>query len=154
MLLQDGSAVIDLLNFHRPNYTEFIDDRSHVRKQLADRQSAFAIVAELPGRLEQVTRRCKLQRRLERQRLAIHFRQLGFWIERIDVRYTAVHEQEDDVFRLRLEMRIARSQRIAADGIDGDGIGSGSRTGNRVQHSQKRRVAEPTCDLPQQIATA
>ncbi len=97
---QQRRLVIGNVGVHRTNHGDFVDHLSDAGKQLADFDPALAAFVELEGRGH---RRSRLPLRGQiggRQRLAGVLRQRGFWIERVDVRRAAVHEQVDDVLRL------------------------------------------------------
>jgi len=64
------------------------------------------MLLETPRRLQQVARRGRLDAGLGKgQRLAVVARQLRFVIERVNLRRSAVHEQEDDLFGTGREVR-------------------------------------------------
>ena len=69
---------------------------------------------KLPRRFQQIADAVlrERERPLERQRLAVVRGQPRLGIERVHVRRTAVHEQENDSLRTRGEMRRFRRQRI------------------------------------------
>ena len=106
------------------------------RKQLADLDAALSVTGELPRRGEQVAGGSELELWLgNRQRLAVHRRELGLGVERVDVRNAAVHEQEHDPLGPRREVRLLRSQRIRAP---------------HCGAAARRRAVRLLCQQPQQ----
>ena len=105
---------------HRTNQRDVIHASGDVRKKRADFGTALTIWFEFPLRL--------LQKDsfiagpvLDLRVVGFDFhtmllRQFGPWIERIDVRDTACHEQKDDVLGLGWKVRLARDQRITTIG--------------------------------------
>ncbi len=87
----------------------------NMRKQVADPRTAFAVLLKLPWAAEQIAGLCELNSRLfDRQRLAVESNQFGLVVKRVDMRRTAVHEEEDDSFRPRRKMSGVTDERIAA----------------------------------------
>ena len=98
--LQQRGAVIDAIADHRADHAKVVHARGDIRKQRADRNAALAVLLERPWRLHQAADIVLAERQaaLERHRLAVILVQARLWIERVDARRPAVHEQEDDAF--------------------------------------------------------
>lgn len=92
---------------HGPDHGQVVGTSRDAREQFADRQARLSVPAELPGRFEPLP--AALRRRIVdfANRLAVEFLQFRFRIERVDVRHTAVHEQEDCVLGSSGEVRAA-----------------------------------------------
>ncbi len=84
--------VVHLFHVHGANQADVVDDRRDVRKQLAHRQTALAVLSKLPRRFEQCSDLVELPWRVKRQWFAVHLCQLRFGVKRVDVRHAAVHE--------------------------------------------------------------
>jgi hypothetical protein len=78
-----------------------------VREQTADGNPALAVLPELPRRFEQVARRAfgERERAFEGQRFAVVLNQPRLGVESIEMRWPAVHEQENDALGLGGKMR-------------------------------------------------
>ena len=108
-----GAGVLGEVRDHRPDDRQVVDAPADVRKQVADRDAALAVVAELPGAAEHVADVVELRRvRLDLDRLAVLAVEPGLGVERIHLRRPAVHEQEDDAPGLRREVRRPGRQRV------------------------------------------
>jgi hypothetical protein len=81
------------------------------REQLAHLHPALAVGLELERGSERGAR-WPFGFEMNRQPLAVVFRQLGFRIEGVHLRRAAVGEDLDDVFRARRKMRRLRRERI------------------------------------------
>ena len=79
-----------------------------VRKEFADLDTALTVLPKLPRRFQQISdtvlRKCK--RPLKRQWLAVIRGQARLRIERVHVRGTAMHKQENHSLGPRREMRL------------------------------------------------
>ncbi len=107
----------------------------HVRKQLADRDAALAVLLEFPRAAERVAVVVELRRLdLHLERLAVLRGQPRLGIERVDLRRPAIHVEEDHALRLGGEMggswrqraggrrcRFGRRQQIPAIGVGQQG---------------------------------
>src|SRR5262249_33948839 len=101
---------------HRPDHADVVDVLGGVREDLADFQSALAVLLELEWRGE---RRTGLPLRAEvcrRQRLPRILRKRRLRVERIDLARPAVSEEVDDALRLRREVRLLRRKGIDRSG--------------------------------------
>ena len=110
---QERRLMIRHIRVHRPDDRHLVNMLSGVLENLADRNAAFAILLEFVRRRKEVARRTFCPQIAARQRLAGHFLELRFWIERVNVRWSTVHKEVDNVLRPWLEMRFLRQQRIA-----------------------------------------
>lgn len=104
---------------HGPNDSDVVDGLSHVRKQLADFDATFTVLAKLKRRLERRVRLAFRSRQLERQLLAVILGQHRFRIEGIDMRRPTVHEQVDDAANLGRKVGHFRTQWISGRGCSG-----------------------------------
>ena len=78
-------------------HAEFVRDLRQVLPQLAHRQAVLAGRSEFPGRSEQVAPLGELDARpFKWWFFAVPFGQFRFRIEQVDMRRSAMHEQEDD----------------------------------------------------------
>ncbi len=116
--------MIDRLGVQRLHDRDVVGDRPDVRQQFADPGTAVAVLGELENR------RRDRQRLLSRghagdplphadrggQLLAVKLFQLRLVIEQVDVRRPAGHEEVDDSFHLRRQMR-HRQHAGDADGL-------------------------------------
>ena len=125
---------------HGVNDAHVIDAAANVRENLADMRAAFAVLLKLKRRFEQVAgRRRNDAGQSKRQRLTMIAFEQRFVIERIDLRRTAVHEQENDLFRPRRVMRRSGGEAI------------GGRTFVTQQRCQ-RQATEPRTGCAQHLA--
>lgn len=90
-----------------PNHTKVIRELRRVGKEVADPQSALAVLAKLERRLHQVTDRTVVGSN-DGVALVGRVVELGegrFVVERIDLARRAVHEQKDGVLGFGFEVR-------------------------------------------------
>ena len=127
---------------HRPDHADVVDALGRLREQLADLDAALAVLLELERRGE---RRAGLPlgRQVRRQRLARLFGQRGLGVERVDMGRPAVHEQVDDPFGLRRELRRLRRQRV---GPVADRRSARAATGEQAR--LRHQVAQGECSEP------
>ena len=113
--LEHGRSVVDALSDHRADHAQIVRASGDLGEQLADGNAAFAAPLEFPGGAHQAAGLLGIegQRALDRQGLAVVAVQAGFRIEGVDVRDTAVHEQEDDSLGPGSEVRPLAGQRPA-----------------------------------------
>ena len=93
---------------HRADDATIVDDLCDIRERLVDIDPALAAFAEAERRGHEPAvflRSVKFPLRF----LPFMFLQSRFGIEGIDVRRAAIHEQEDDAFGARGEVRCARA---------------------------------------------
>ncbi len=122
------------VGMHRANDRDVVDRLRRAPKNFADFNSALAIFVELKWRCECGAGLPFRRQHAAGQGLAGIFGERWLGVERIDVRRAAVHEQMDDVFGTRGEMRRSRQQRV------------GCRRGSALRlHHQvaQRECAEP-----------
>src|SRR5262249_10580025 len=109
---EEGRLMIGAVGEHRADDAQVVGVAAKLGKEIADLDAALSVFLEGEWRLEQrarfalglsVARGCGLPVVLVEQRLGI---------ERVDLRRTAVEEEEDDVLCLCGEMRRLRSQRV------------------------------------------
>ena len=91
--------VIRDVGVHRSNDADVIRATADVREELTHLQPALAVAREREGRLHERAGLALGGHRIARQRLPVVLRQHRLGVEAVDLRQTAVHEQEDDVFR-------------------------------------------------------
>src|SRR5439155_11595805 len=135
-------AMRDAVAYHGSNDAQIVGVPGDVREQLAHWKSALAVPAKLPRRLEQASRTAfrKRERTLEGQRFAVIAIEQRLGIERIHVRWAAVHEHEDHTPGSRSEVRLLRRRRIGLrrSAVFREGAG-------------KAHQAESTVGMPQQV---
>ena len=120
MQLQDSAAMRDAIAHHGAKDAQVIDVPRHVGEQFAHRDSAFAVLAKLPGRFQQPAGVPfgESERSLEWQRLAVITVEQGLRIEGIQMRRPAVHEHEDHALGAGREMRLLRRHGIGRLGAE------------------------------------
>ena len=138
--------VIDLLGPHRSHDAGLVDDAADMRKQLADHLSRLAEPPEAVRRAEagetlplELGDLLPFRERL-RHRRAVHFRQLGLVVERLQVRGPARLVQIDDALGLRRKVeRVDDARWRRLNGLCGGGE---PRVQQRVQrhHPQSSRA--------------
>ncbi len=109
--------VIGHVGMHRTDHRDLVDRLGRAGKKVADLDPALAIAAEFEWRRERGPSPPFGPQRAGGQFLAGVLGEHRLGIERIDVRWPAVHEQVDDVLCFGREMRSARQQRISAGGL-------------------------------------
>ena len=91
---------------HRPDDRQVVDALADLRKQVADRDAALAVMAEFPRAAQHVADVVELRRvRLDLDRLPVLAVEPRLGVERVDLRRSAVHEQEDDARGLGRKVR-------------------------------------------------
>src|SRR5205085_2593389 len=101
--------MIRVVAHHRTNHTKIIDLCCDLRKQLTHLKSRLSMLTKLPRRAQQISLLAYIE---FWRRLAVALSQTWFGIERVDVRWSAGHEQENHPLGARREVRQLRSQRI------------------------------------------
>src|SRR5205809_5064406 len=122
---------------------DVIHDARRVREQFADPGAASAVLPELAPRAEQLRavaaaherEAFALDERL-RNRLTVQLDESGFVIEEFELARSAGHEEVNDVFRARLEMRRTRRHRI------GDGFRRRAEEFSFTQQGRERDAAQ------------
>ena len=106
-------GVFRKIRHHRTDDRKVIYVLSHVRKQIADGDSTFAVLLKLPRTCQSVSDVVELSRfNFRWKRFSVFLIQSWFRVERINLRNTAVHVQKYDASSFRIEVRLLRSQRI------------------------------------------
>ena len=127
-------------------------------KQVADRDAALAVVAELPRAAEHVSHVVELRRmRLDLDRLPMLAVEPRLGVERVDLRRPAVHEQEDDARGLCREVRRPCRQRVARNRAGVRGRATVTRGGAEGRLAKQRRQgqrAEAPATSQQHVAAA
>ncbi len=113
-----GVVVVRVRGVHRANQRDVVHAASDVRKQRAHLRAALPVLRKLPLRSLQinalVTRPAFDLGMVGLDLLAVALHQLRLRIKAVHVRDTAGHEEEDDVLRLRREMRFLGCERVGA----------------------------------------
>ena len=121
MHAERGVVVVRVIGVKRTDHGEIVDAFGHVREERADLGPAIAVFFEVPLRpFEEeffVARTVTGFRVVEGDGFPVVSDELGLGIERVDVRYAAGHEQEDDALGLGREVAGFGSERI--DGAAG-----------------------------------
>jgi hypothetical protein len=131
MQLQSGSTVGWIRSMDTPENAEVVDALGDVGKEIGNGKPAFPVLAEFPGRLEQVTRFCKGNaRQFEGRWLSVIPIQKRLGVKGVDVRRSTLHEQENNPLRARWQVSLrARGQFGPEKGMEGhltEAKGSGS----------------------------
>ena len=96
------------VGMHRADHTKVVGETGCMRKEAADRQAALSVFHERERAFHQMPDRPIIGTDRDRAidvGLAVEAIEGGFGIERVDVRRSSIHEQEDDVLGLGLEVR-------------------------------------------------
>ena len=153
---QQRGFVVRQVGVHRPDDTQLVDLLRDVRKQLAHVDARFAVFLELEGGPHQLPLGAAhgVDQLLGGFLTGVFLeRRLG--VERVDLGRTAIHEEMDDPFRLRREVRGAGGQRrgggtgggggcLGSPGLFGQGGGepdhpqATSQAGDRITTGQAR----------------
>jgi hypothetical protein len=105
-----GIGVFRELACHGTNDAQVISACGNMREQFTDGKSARTVLGKLPGAPQRQTILVELRSLLgHRKWLPIEGLQLWLGIERVDLRHTAIHEQEDDVLSSGWMMQARRS---------------------------------------------
>src|SRR5688572_1273798 len=104
--------MVEQLGLARVNERDVIDDSCRVRKQITDPGAALAVTFEFTSSAEQLRavaaahegKTFSLNERLWNW-LAVQFNELRLVIKQLQLARSARHEQIDDVFRARCEVR-------------------------------------------------
>ena len=108
-----GGRVLGEVRDHRPDDRQVVDALADMRKQVADRDAALAVVPEFPGAAEHVADIVELRRMgLDLDRLPVLAVETRLGIKRVHLRWPAVHEQEDHARRLGREVRRLGRERV------------------------------------------
>ena len=102
--------VIEVLAIHGPDQRNIIDHLAKVRQHVGDFHAAFAAAGEAVGRRHQAANfvgELDLIDDIARRRRAGVLLQHRLAVEQVNLAGAAVHEEVDDGFRFRLEMRLA-----------------------------------------------
>ena len=130
---QQRRLVIRHIGAHGPDDADVVDRLGGFRKKLADLDATLPVFLELERRAKRAAG-LPLGREMNRDFLAVEFRQLGLRIERIHMRRSAVHEKLDVAFDLRGKLRRFDRERIHRAGL------GGARTENaRLAHDRAER---------------
>ncbi len=111
--------VVRHVGMHRTDHGNVVDVPGCLGKQFADLDAAGTVLLELERRRERRARLALGAQIAAGQFLAGVFLQRRLGIERIDVAWTAVHEQMNDVLGLARKLRGARSHRVLIGGARG-----------------------------------
>jgi hypothetical protein len=105
-------GVLGKIGRHRSDNGQVINMLGHAREQVADRNSRFAIRAEFPRARQRRADIIELSwLDLHRKRFAVLLVQPRLRIERIDLGWSPIHIEEDDVLDASRKVRGARSER-------------------------------------------
>ena len=103
---QHGRAVDRRIGRHRMQKGDVVDTFAQVGKQIADPLAALAILFEFPARFDDAATGAvpATSKGLDIDRLAIHADHVRLVVERIDMAWSAIHEQKNDALRFGGEM--------------------------------------------------
>jgi hypothetical protein len=97
---------------------EVINSLGDFREQFANGETAFSMLSELPGRLEEVSLlRESDSWEFEGQRFAVVTIEKGLRIKGVDVRRAALHEEKDDSFCSSGKMRLPRVTFVSCETV-------------------------------------
>src|SRR5216683_973610 len=102
----ERGLVVRNLGEDRPHDADVVDALANVGKELADFNSALSVAFEFERRLHERAGLALVSEVSSRHRLTVVLREHRLRIEAVDMRQAAVHEEEDDVLGLRLEVRV------------------------------------------------
>ncbi len=143
---QQARLVVGVVGVHRANDADVIDALGHLGVQLADLDAALAVLLGLERRGHQLADPgpAGLLEQSIGHRLTVQLFQARLGVEGIDVRRTAVHEQEDHPFGPGGKVRSPWSQRIdgrfrCRSGSNQTGVGQ-----DRGQAQSAKPAADPT----------
>ena len=108
---QHRRLVVRDVGVHRADEADVVGAAADVREQLADVHAALAVLLERERRTHQRAGLPLGRHRSAGQRLAVVLVEHRLGIEAVHLREPAVHEQEDDVLRLRRVMQPAVGER-------------------------------------------
>ena len=112
-----GVCVFRKFGHHRPDDSHLVDVFGDVRKQIADRNSAFSVLVKFPKAAERLSFVVELRGfRFHGERLTVFFGQPWLWVEGINLADASIHVQKNDAASLRAEVRFFRSQRVPGFG--------------------------------------
>ena len=97
------------VGIHRLQHAHVVDAPAQIREDLAHLRPALAVLLELEWRLHQIAGLALVIGDGARQRLAVVLLQHRLVIEGVHLRRAAVHEQENNVLGLGLEIWNARA---------------------------------------------
>jgi hypothetical protein len=101
-----GIGVLGKVGDHRTHYREIINAACDMRKQLAHRDPALAVLSKLPRRFQHLAHVVELRGgHLHFDCLAMLAIEPRLGIERIDLRRPSIHVEKDDVFGLGWMMK-------------------------------------------------
>src|SRR5436190_3378078 len=134
---------------------DVIHNARRLREQFADPRAASAVLPELAPRAEQLravaaAHECEafaLDERL-RNRLTVQLDELGLVIEQFELARSAGHEEVNDVFRARLEMRRTRRHWI------GDGSRRRAEEFSFAEQRRERDAAQAQAALLEEPAAS
>jgi hypothetical protein len=142
---------------HRANHADVVDAVPHVREDLADFDPALAPLPKRERRLERGAR-ATLGLQVQRHRLAVHPRQFGLGVERVDLRGPAIQEDVDDPLGPGLKLRCLGQERIDRAIGPADGSGEQARIGHESAQGERaethRRAAEQLAARQEQVGQA
>src|SRR5262245_41446863 len=125
-----------------------------VRKQIADPFGALTVLLELPARLDDAAfvLDAASARGFDFDGLVVHTDHRRFVVERVDMAGAAVHEQEDDAFCLRLEVRLFGSKWIDEFRLT---VGGDRLRGKEtiVEQSRQSQTGKAGAGFPKELAT-
>ena len=112
----DRRLMIEVLAVHGPDERHIVADRAQLRHQLRHLHAGLAVALELERRGHHhadLAGELDLAEDVAARRFPRVFLERGLGVEQIHLAGSAIHEQVDDRFRLRLEVRAFRRHVVA-----------------------------------------
>src|SRR5579871_2570808 len=147
-------GVVELVGMHRADDADIVHDLRQIRQLTGDLGSRLPVALESVRGAQQFGRAFDKREPLSLNELlgdllAVVLVQFRLVVQQIELRRRARHEEEDDVFGFRAEMRLLRRHWVHNDGYGGMGR---SREQPFVQQGGERHRAYPVGALPEEVA--
>lgn len=141
---------------HAVEKGDVVDAGGDVGEEIADPLATFAVLLELPARLNDtaLVSVSATTMSFDGDGFAIHADHGRLVIEGVHVAGAAIHEQEDDRFRGGVEMRLLWGKRVD---VGGDAIGSDGLLAEEaiaVEERSEAKAGEACAGLPEELAAS
>lgn len=153
---QHRGTVNGRIRSHRMNEGDVVCAGAEIWKEIADPLSALAVLLELPARFDDssLVAMAAATEGFDFDCFAIHSVHGGLIVEGVDLTWTAIHVQEDDVLRFGFEVRLLWSQWISERrlAISSDGL-AGQKT-IVIQQCCHRDTSKTGAGLPEHFTSS